>query len=253
MAKAQMNGLYSEAPGTAWRYRFDDRPDWLIARRWISEVAVRSLDILDVGCADGRFLIDGVDAHHRRYGIEINPISSTAASFAGVKVVGKTLEDLAAGPDRQFDVITAFDVLEHVFDPRDFVLQATRLLREGGRLIVATGDLSAATFRFMGAAYWYASIAEHISFISMDWCEAASRVVGLRLARHERFAHQSGKFFTKLRQTVANAFYRVSPSTYSLLRQNFFRAKLTHNADHIDAGPPSWMTAQDHIIVEFIR
>jgi 2-polyprenyl-3-methyl-5-hydroxy-6-metoxy-1,4-benzoquinol methylase len=249
----QMNAMYANGAQTVWRYAFEDRPDWLIARQWIADCDNSVLDVLDVGCADGHFLVEGVSARHRRYGIEINPAASAAAISVGVRWIGARLEDIAVNADQCFDVITAFDVLEHVFDPRSFVAQAARLLRKDGRLLIATGNLSAPTFRFMGAKYWYAGLAEHVSFISPAWFETSAQALELRQERSARYSHASGSRIRVLRETAANSLYRVAPKAVARLRQLSRHSGRATWSSALDLTPPSWMTARDHFITEFRR
>jgi SAM-dependent methyltransferase len=246
-----MNEMYADASGTAWRYAFNERADWIVARRWIAEQDMRTLDVLDVGCADGHFLVEGVSTHHRRYGIEINPAASAAAISTGVRWVGLTLEDLALSPGRRFDVITAFDVLEHVFDPRDFVARASQLLRKDGRLIIATGNLTSRTFEFMGAKYWYACIAEHVSFVSPAWCDAIAGPLGLRRERTELYSHACGSYVQMVCQPAANCLYRLTPKGLGLMRRVRNHIRSSKQSITSELMSPNWMTARDHFITEF--
>lgn len=251
LSAEQMNAMYATTSDDAWRYEFNKRPDWNIARDWIKSYGEKPLDILDVGCADGHFLISGTDAIHRRCGVEINPKASAIAASAGIKIVGKTIEELSAVPGGLFDVITAFDVLEHVADPRLFIAQSMRLLRKDGHLIIATGNLAAPTFRFMGSRYWYAAIAEHVSFISPVWCDTTANYFGLQKSRCHMYSHASGIYIRSVRDVVANLIYHYFPYAFGWFRNKCRQKKLFDASGSIDLTPPSWATAHDHFITEF--
>lgn len=89
-------------------------------------------DLIDVGCGDGFFLksVPGT----RRRGLEFNPEAVRRATAAGLNVTTQRLEDL---PGESADIVTLFQVLEHVSRPREVLEQAVRVLRPGGRLFVA--------------------------------------------------------------------------------------------------------------------
>src|SRR5262249_12208212 len=77
---------------------------------------------LDVGCAAGFFIEAALDAGFDAVGIEL---SSTAIELAQPAVrpritCGDVNVLLAADP-RQFDVVTAFDIIEHTQDPAAFL------------------------------------------------------------------------------------------------------------------------------------
>jgi 2-polyprenyl-3-methyl-5-hydroxy-6-metoxy-1,4-benzoquinol methylase len=93
--------------------------------------------LLDVGCATGDFI-----SEMRRQpgweivGVEPGPSAARyAAATTGVPVVRGVLND-ASFADGSFDVVTMWDVLEHVYQPRAVIAEAARLLRPGGLLIV---------------------------------------------------------------------------------------------------------------------
>lgn len=92
--------------------------------------------VLDVGCSTGLFLHEMVLAGWRAQGVEL---SEGAADYArrrfGLDVFTGMLEDapLAEG---SFDVVTFWDVLEHVYSPSATLALAARLLKPGGLLVV---------------------------------------------------------------------------------------------------------------------
>jgi 2-polyprenyl-3-methyl-5-hydroxy-6-metoxy-1,4-benzoquinol methylase len=100
---------------------------------------VRAADVLDVGCGTGV-----MTAHLRRYGAVTGVDFSHAAIdvarrlVPGVAFVAGSLDDLPHGG--RWDVITLFDVLEHI--PRDerpaFLAQLAQRLRPGGRVLAST-------------------------------------------------------------------------------------------------------------------
>ena len=93
--------------------------------------------VLDVGCARGDFLVE-----MRRRGWTVAGIEPTAhlaneALALGIPVWADELAS-ARVPARRFDLVTLWDVLEHLDDPHADLVRARSLLRPGGRLIVNT-------------------------------------------------------------------------------------------------------------------
>jgi 2-polyprenyl-3-methyl-5-hydroxy-6-metoxy-1,4-benzoquinol methylase len=93
--------------------------------------------LLDVGCADGRFL-----RHAKEQGFEIWGIDFDKKSVESAKrnlnidtVFAMSLEEFyeyAKEKNIKFDVITFFEVLEHQDKPREFLEMVKWLLKEGG-------------------------------------------------------------------------------------------------------------------------
>jgi glycosyltransferase involved in cell wall biosynthesis/SAM-dependent methyltransferase len=105
--------------------------------------------LLDVGCGTGAF---GAEARARGFdvvGTEFSPAATRLASAAGLTVHQGELWEVGLPADH-FDAVTCWHVLEHQSDPRRLLGEIHRVLRPGGRLIVATPNLDARIFR---AAY----------------------------------------------------------------------------------------------------
>ncbi|MCK9248624.1 MAG: class I SAM-dependent methyltransferase [Solirubrobacteraceae bacterium] len=90
---------------------------------------------LDVGCSDGSWLEVVGEYGAWATGVEIGETTAAAARERGLDVHTGTLDDaLPALPDGGFDLVTFWDVLEHLRDPRHEIGLARRLLRPGGHL-----------------------------------------------------------------------------------------------------------------------
>jgi SAM-dependent methyltransferase len=93
--------------------------------------------LLDVGCGTGRFVEAARQAGYRARGLDLSAAQVEVARrrFRGIEVHAGRLHDYArqAAPG-SFDIVTAFQVLEHVADPPGFLRDLHRLLRAGGHL-----------------------------------------------------------------------------------------------------------------------
>lgn len=106
--------------------------------------------LLDVGFGDGRFLEVAGRLGWKTMGTEIALSAASEAAGSYRRIVGD-LEAVREGPI--FDVITFFDVLEHLREPADVVRQAGARLREGG-LIVITMPNMRGTASLLAASRW---------------------------------------------------------------------------------------------------
>jgi 2-polyprenyl-3-methyl-5-hydroxy-6-metoxy-1,4-benzoquinol methylase len=95
--------------------------------------------LLDVGCGTGYFAAAARELGYRVSGLDLSrPQLELARTRFGLSDVhATTLFDYARTvPPHSFDVVTAFQVLEHVADPLAFLGDARRLLATGGHLAV---------------------------------------------------------------------------------------------------------------------
>lgn len=115
-----------------WRHRF------------FLENPPLSGDILDVGCGTGEFLAQCRDKGFSVWGVDIaerNIIE--AARRHGITTVFKgTLADfVAAHPDKKFDVITFFEIVEHLADPIAFFNDVKKALKLDGKIVMSVPNL----------------------------------------------------------------------------------------------------------------
>lgn len=128
-------------------------------RRWRERKATltqykQSGSLLDLGCSSGAFLEFMGKESWRLHGIEMSAESAKiAAAKTGAEVfVGTILE--AQFPAASFDVITCFDVLEHLYEPRRIIARVSEWLKPGGIFYVLVPNVDSAEARVFGS-YWH--------------------------------------------------------------------------------------------------
>ena len=110
--------------------------------------------LLDLGCGSGGFLREMQQLPGWQVeGIEVNKEMATfGRERLGLKVHGGTLED-ARLSSSSFDVVTMWDVLEHLSDPLATLQEIHRILRPGGVLISSSPNAASVDARIFGR-YW---------------------------------------------------------------------------------------------------
>lgn len=243
LAKEKLDDLYAKGSDTTWTAGVNNRWDWRVVHKWLRTNAPSNAAVLDIGCFDGGFL-ESLTRNYRCFGIEIHPQAINRAERKGIKIIGTDFTDLKG----QFDCITAFDVIEHVESPRDFLECGIKHLDSGGWLLVSTGNLDSFTFRLMGSGYWYCTIAEHISFISPDWVRKQASELGLEIEHMAFFSHADCNFRQKIKQTAANLLYRYWPGLFACLRRMGMGDKNARCFTELASHPPEWVSARDHFL-----
>lgn len=119
----------------------------------IAKRAGISPDLLDVGCGTGVFLDMVRKKGWRGRGIEVSP---TAARYArdvfGLDVIEAGIESWP-GDGKTYDVVTMFDVLEHLRDPVEAVRKIRNRLRDGGVLVLEVPNQEGLLDRAADVAY----------------------------------------------------------------------------------------------------
>ncbi|MFC0634395.1 bifunctional 2-polyprenyl-6-hydroxyphenol methylase/3-demethylubiquinol 3-O-methyltransferase UbiG [Brevundimonas balnearis] len=102
------------------------------------------LSLIDIGCGGGLlaepmrrmgFAVTGVDASEKNIG---TARQHAAEQGLDIDYRAATVEQLVAEGAGPFDVVLNMEVVEHVADPKRFLLDSASLLKPGGMMVVAT-------------------------------------------------------------------------------------------------------------------
>jgi len=244
----KLDELYRQGSSDNWQHTISARSDWVTALDWISTLSV-GRSVLDVGCFDGGFL-SRLGSDYDLSGIEIHEGAAQAAEQKGIRIIAPSYRFLEE-VDENFDIVTSFDVIEHVDDPLFFLKMISSITRPGGAVIISTGNTDAMSWRFMGSRYWYCTISEHISFINPRWCDIAASNLGLRVERIEKFSHLAASTPMRIADLGKNMLYRVAPAVVAWLRTKGFGGIDVNIDPSLIYAPPNWMSATDHFMVLF--
>jgi len=171
--------------------------------------------ILDVGTAGGAFLKVAKDKGWETYGVEPNKwLCKWCEKNYGIKIEQGTLEKTKFKP-KTFDVITLWDVLEHVPDPSSTLEQCKKLLKEDGLLIINYPDIGSLPSKIMGGR-WVFLLSVHLYYFTPKTIKKILKKTGFkavlfkkhwqtlgmgylvyRMEAYSKFLARIGNFFVK--------------------------------------------------------
>lgn len=155
------------------------------AREWTFDKALDLIErhapvrghLLDIGTAAGSFLhvaekrgwkVSGCEPSRwlcewgkKNYGLDIRPGTHFEQHY----------------PDQAFDVVTVWDVLEHVDDPKKFLVECQRILKPGGLLVVNYPDIGSLAAKAMGRK-WLMLLTAHLYYFTRTTLAAMLRATG---------------------------------------------------------------------------
>jgi SAM-dependent methyltransferase len=134
-----------------------------LVQRWMPPHA----RVLDVGCAAGYFLRVLQRRGHDVHGVEVSPaIAKEAIAHLGAdRVHTGTLDEAVAAkgyPPQSFDMISLWDVIEHVPDPQAVLRRIRDLLKPGGRLLLETQNVASRWASLLGRRWHHYKHHEHL-------------------------------------------------------------------------------------------
>ena len=148
------------------------------------------MSALDIGAGDGAFLEELLALGFQSVvGVEPSeaPIAAAKPTIRGYLKCGIfAAEQFAA---ESLDLITCFQVIEHVWDPVKIAADAHALLKPGGLFVIVAHDRRAFSARVMGTKSPIFDI-EHLQlFDQVNGCGAPSNC-RIRINRHQLVAKQ---------------------------------------------------------------
>lgn len=139
--------------------------------------------LLDVGAYTGVFVEIAAQHGWEARGVEPSHWAVEQARAHGLHMIEGTLSS-AELTDGSFDVITMWDVIEHVTNPLGEIQSAFQLLKPGGMLVVHTMDIDSPFARVMGER-WPWLMEMHIYYFSHRTLQAMLTKAGFQVLRSE--------------------------------------------------------------------
>lgn len=140
--------------------------------------------ILDVGTAGGSFLHVAKGRGWEVDGCEPNKwMAEWSKEHYGLDITAGTIFDMTL-EDASFDVVTLWDVLEHVPDPRKTLEECRRVLKPGGLLIVNYPDVGSAVSRMMGRK-WVFLLSIHLYYYTVHTIKDILGQTGFKVVKNQ--------------------------------------------------------------------
>lgn len=121
---------------------------------------------LDVGASTGAFVAAAAGAGSEAEGLEISSVAVEHARAQGLNVHQGAVEDFR--PERGYALITAFDVVEHLAEPRAFVQRLGEWLLPGGALAITVPSIRSIAARVLGRSWFYYAPPDHVHYFDPD-------------------------------------------------------------------------------------
>jgi SAM-dependent methyltransferase len=136
--------------------------------------------VLDVGCATGDFLKVARERGWEVMGADLSPARAVLSEI-DIPLVGDSIQDARVEPG-SLDLVTFWDVLEHMPDPVPDLRRARALLRPGGAVALTVPDAASLVARLSRQRWFgYNTAGEHLQFFTPASLKQAFEAAGLEL------------------------------------------------------------------------
>jgi 2-polyprenyl-3-methyl-5-hydroxy-6-metoxy-1,4-benzoquinol methylase len=119
--------------------------------------------LLDVGCGAGLFLKVAIDRGWKVYGTEYSDKAIEICEAKGINMK-KGILNAKDFEGLQFDVVTSFEVIEHINNPLEEMENIKALIRPGGLFYCTTPNFNALSRYYLKGDYNVIKYPEHLSY-----------------------------------------------------------------------------------------
>ena len=162
--------------------------------RWIEQFVAldhRDVSLLDVGAGSGkliRYLRSTRSCHST--GLEPSDALFRGFDLGSLGVQPLSLPEFRESGAHQFNVVTSFDVIEHVSDPVEFVSNLCLVTKPGGYVFLSTPDAGSLVARMLGRR-WHHYNRYHLSLFDPRSIVRVAREAGFAVVGVE---HRGKRF-----------------------------------------------------------
>lgn len=145
------NKLYSSQDYNLWylsqKEKFSKR-----FKKFLDQYQNKRGKVLDIGCSYGFFLEEAKAKGWDTYGIEIASVTAKESKKRGLNILNCNLKK-AKFQKNFFDLITLWDVLEHLKNPLKVLRECKRILKKDGVLFIQSPNMNSFMSKFQ-REYW---------------------------------------------------------------------------------------------------
>lgn len=124
--------FYSSLQKNEWYY-LNDKEEYLNASTFINP----NDTVLDVGCGQGEFASYVFKSDAKFIGLESSENAKNLAKSKGIDIFNLSIQNYALNNPESVDIVTSFQVLEHVNEPKSFIQAKLKALKRKGLMIIA--------------------------------------------------------------------------------------------------------------------
>lgn len=150
---------------------------------FIPNLDYRGLNLLEVGCASGNFLTYlKKNLGARTTGVEYSQSAANKARARGLNILSPDeFEKLHA--ESSFDVIFAWMVVEHLYNPLDFFVKVKKLLKPGGYFVLSVPTIDSIETQLFKGSSFSLMLPTHLSHFSKKTMVRALEMKGLKVVQ----------------------------------------------------------------------
>lgn len=160
--------------------------------------------LLEIGAGGGRYLKRMKKRGWDVEGVDIDQNLQSKLSKLGIKLHLGDVLDLKL-PSSSYDVIVMSQTIEHVYRPRETLIEALRLLKPGGKIVITTPNVACHARTLLGPSWRGWEVPRHLHLFSLDTLSNILKSSGFAVEEISSYAGDSaiGYFASAMSQMRA--------------------------------------------------
>jgi cyclopropane fatty-acyl-phospholipid synthase-like methyltransferase len=134
--------------------------------------------LLDLGCGSGYFLKYLTEKNYKCKGLELTQYLVDICKEKNLNVSNSSLEN---EPNLEYDIITMFDVLEHITTPIDFLKIANKKIVKSGYILAFVPNIHSFAFHFQKGEQPLLAPYEHVIFYNLNSLNYLAEATGFTI------------------------------------------------------------------------
>jgi len=173
---------------------------------------IRKGKLLDIGCAEGSLLKWGERRSYETYGIDISEFAIKGISHQKLSQTKLFVADIRSLPfvGNYFDIITCFDVLEHLKHPLTGLREISRCLKKGGCLIMSTPNICSNGLKWKGNSWYGYRDVTHLSLLSGEQWAGLLEECGFKIVNKFYDALWDSPYFKRIPALLQHLLFKPS-------------------------------------------
>lgn len=163
--------------------------------------------LLDVGSGAGEFLYHAERLGFEGYGVEISKemVKYSIETFGLKNVINSDFLS-ASFPEEFFDIILFNHVLEHLYNPVENLMEAKRLLKKEGILVIQIPNLDSYQFKIFRKKWLQLSVPQHLNHFTTETIKSALEKVGFDVFKVLHYSIRNSTLFLSFSLTGLNVY-----------------------------------------------
>lgn len=144
--------------------------------------------VLDIGCGRGKMLSLLKKRKWQTIGTEISAEACRhAREYLNLDVIPKELTEIKF-PNNYFDVITLYNSLEHLHNPKEVLIECNRILKPKGWIIVILPNIDSIQSGIFKDRWFHLDVPRHYYHFSPSTLKKMLDITGLKVCKLEHFS-----------------------------------------------------------------